>query len=249
MPHKPEVEDFPCMRHMAQIIIDESEPLRKDRYYEGDGEFFRVLGEQRVILALIAYLHEEPLAKSVSLIRAGLGDIRTAFELRVVTNAWQLWDYFLYAVAVGDVSLAQFLAALRDRDWWNTDIKPAPWLVKQVKALFALFRNEDAGRLLRDLKVMVFDEQLPEELEEMLPEIRGTYHLLDALHRRDAAAFNAHLAARMDVRAAYFAGCIAPIALLDLHGVGLARLALQRKMLVTLRHTYFPAELLQIGPA
>jgi hypothetical protein len=251
MPHKPVVDDFPCLRHMAQITIEESKPRIAGAFHEGNGEFFRILGEQYVILGLIAHLFEEPTAAIAAHLRSGLRHVRTAIELRCVLNAWWVWDYLLYALAASDRALAHGISALPDEQWFNKDIKPVPWLIRQNQAVFALLRSDAmrAKRYVADVLVMTHDEQLPEELEPDLPSIRNSARLLEALQQNNATAFNAYLDARMEIRAAYFDGMIAPIALLDLHGLGLCQLARDRELAIDVRHVYLPLALLDVPPS
>jgi hypothetical protein len=72
------------------------------------------------------------------------------------------------------------------------------------------------------------------------------YFLLRALVERKGVDFNKHLAERMLLREAHFTrgGTIAPIALIDVHGLALCRLALKRKLVPKINHVYLPLELL-----
>jgi len=250
MPHAPTVESFPCMRHMAQIVIDESDKDLKAKFRKGDGAFFKALGHQWMILGLLSYLNEEPRARVWEQLRKGVEYFRTGIELRSKLNAWEMWDFFLYAVALDDLATARLIAVLPNPWWWDTEIKPVPWLVKQVQAVFALFRRDTRSlpTLLRDLRVMVFEEALPEELELEVPDIRNTCQMLEALDKADGSSFNACLRRRMEFRALHFRETIAPIGLLDLQALGLCRLARERNMTVDVRHVYLPLDLLDLRP-
>lgn len=248
MPHHPDYESFRCMRHAAQLYLEEHEPQRESEFLRGNGEGFRMLGDQRLVQGMIGYLYDMPLPEVAHHLRKGLADIRIAFELKAALHAWQVWDYFLYAAAVNDRPLAHSLASMPEDVWWNREIKPVPWLIRQVKAAFAIYRKEEtvASRHLHDLHVLTFKEELPPELQPNLPEIRNYYRLLESILKKDSVVFNKSLEERTEIRADSFrrGGTIAPIALLDLHGLGLSRMARDRGISVTIQHVYLPLELL-----
>lgn len=235
---------------MAQRILKEGEPEREARLDRGDGEFFYTRGHQWLALGMVGYLYEEPPEKVVDLLRNGLREVRTMLELLRRTHAWEIWDFFLYAVAVNDRPFARFLATMPVRLWFNETIKPVPWLIQQVRAAFALFlaKEKRAGELLEQLRIMVFEEELPIELSDQVSLIRNVCELLEDLHQRREADFRKHLQTRMELRTTWFTigGGAAPISLIDLHGLGLCRLARDRGMKTDVRHVYLPLEMLDV---
>lgn len=252
LPHRPNPTSFPCTKEIATRILKEGESQRAARLKEGDGEFFYTAGHQWLTLGMLGYLYEEPTEKIADGIRKGLRDLRTTLEIGRETNAWEVWDFLCYALAVNDRPFARFLATMPRGLWFSDAIKPVPWLIQQVLAGFALFLELDrkAADLLAQLRVMVFDEELPVELEDELPLIRNACELLEALHRKDPAGFEKHLKTREKLRTDWFTagGGAAPIALIDLHGLGLGRLARDRKMKFAVPHPYLPWELLEVPP-
>ena len=139
-------------------------------------------------------------------------------------------------------------AALAEDAWNRNQIKPVHWLVLQVRCCFALHRVDDRtlDPILADLHHAIFNEQLPSELQRDLPMMHNFWRLLRALRLRDGQDFNAQLAERAALLTASFrqGGGIAPIALCDLHGLGLCRFAKQRGMPLTTQHVYLPFALL-----
>ena len=249
MPHNPPVKDFEIFYSVLPGLISGDESQRGENLQNLDSLFFSELAESWFMRAQLAYLFEETVDTVARYVCRGLTEVRQAFDLGCDSNPWKLWDYLLFALAVRDYSSAEFLALLPDDFWWNPGQKPVPWLVLQVKTVVSLFRNAPGTNdLLQALYQEVFQSALPEELEPLLPEIENAYSLLCFLYGRNVLEFNRYLSARMDilVRQLGRENSAATGALIDLHGLGLCRLARERGMEVTVRHAYLPLDLLMV---
>jgi hypothetical protein len=247
LPHKPIVSCFEGLFPELQARLETLSALRAEALERSDAPFFLDSGEQWLVRGFVGYLYEEPAPKLAEMFRRSLLDFRTAFELGAVASAWDVWDWFLYSLAVSDTASAHFLASMPEDVWWKPWVRPISWLVVRLKALFAIFdgHGTQAARLLARLRALVFDEPLPPELKDDTPDIQNDWKLLDALHRRDAAGFTSALEFRENFRAAMFRirGGAAPVGLMDLDGLGLCRLARERGMEIPFRHPYLPFEL------
>jgi hypothetical protein len=216
--------------------LEEVEKRRAAALESADAGFFRDAAHGWFLRAML----DEP--KSIAAhLRKGLAEIRTAFEVGLESHAWKMWDYVSYALAAGDAESAHFLAAVPEEAWCRARIKPVPWLVVQVRASFALFREEPAGALLEELQVLVAEEPLPPELEPDLPVIRSDAALLRAIHDRSAAEFNRLLKERMELRRDRG---LAPASIYDFAALGLCRLARDRGISPAVRHAALPLEVL-----
>ncbi|MBI2901638.1 MAG: immunity 49 family protein [Planctomycetes bacterium] len=247
MPHKPDAKSLQVLAAALREQITTEEARRKEKLDEGDAQFFADIAELHFIRAELDYFFEAPLPQVAKAVKLALADAREALRLGRPANAWHLWDYLTYSLAVSDREAAEFFASLPARAWDEKIVKPVPWLTAQVKAAAALVRVDPAvGRLLEQLRILVFDEILPEALDDLLPQIRNTCLLLEGVSRREAKAFHEAMASRAELRAEYYGRLApaAPIALLDLAGLGLCRLAKDRGMEVDVRHVTLPLELL-----
>lgn len=248
LPHDPPLS---CFEAMLETVAQEIEAREKERARaldEADSGFFMDLGEERLIRAFLAYVYEEPMTSVVQPVREALRDLRTGFELGATSTAWDVWDYFWYAVAVGDAKSAHFIAGMPEDVWWVPETRPVPWFVVRLQAAFSIFLEEPrAARLLERLTRLVF-EPLPPELEDDVPDIQNTCRLLTALHQKKADDFARALKAREEFRARIYKtrGSVSPVALMDLDGLGICRMARDRGILPAFRSPYLPLELFDV---
>ena len=248
LPHRPDPGTLQKLQESAQTLIRQRESNRIPEFSDQNAEYFAKLANLRFIQGMVGYLFDRPLPAVADEIRRGLREIRTAFRFGHECNAWEMWNYLTFALSISARSLADFIASVPDETWWDDTIKPVPWLVLQVQAAIALLHDgPEAAPLLHDLHVEVFETELPIELHKDLPWIQSTHALLDALQRKDSKQFNHTLQARLEIRARAYSeeNTAAPIALLDLHSLGLCRLALDRGIEIHVHHPYVPLELLE----
>jgi hypothetical protein len=248
MPHDPDKRSVDIAREAALGFVD-AEGGRADAARAArDHRFLWDLSQQWLIVGLTDHWYKRPLSAVAFALRRGLVLAGEAIAAGYPAHAWDVSYRFLEAVALRVDGVAQRLIELHPEVWDHAGIKPVHWLVLRIRCGFALYRDrdQDLDRLLDDLQVAVFVDQLPAELADDLPELRNAYWLLKSLRMRDAAAFDRHLGERMAIRAASFrrGGAIAPMALCDLHALGLCRFARQRGMAVTVEHVYLPLGLL-----
>ena len=250
MPHNPPVQNFEITFDLLPELIRDKEGQQEHVPTEDLPAFLVEFAELWFVRAQLAYLFGEPAEGIVRYLWRGLEEAKKASVFGHETNPWRMWDYLSSSLAAGDYPSAHFFSSLSENRVWNPAHKPVPWLVLQVQVLAAIFQSgEHPGRVarLQELYEAVFRVQLPEELNDQLPEIRNTYATLDALAAGNAKEFNSHLSMRMDILSRYFSkqNTSATAALIDLHGLGLCRLARRRGMEVAVRHVYLPLELLQ----
>lgn len=250
MPHQPDHQSLLRVHDDADERV-ESTRGKTERIREPNE--LSTFADQALIVGLTDYYRMRPTGEVVSALRYGLRLKRDAIARGCRLHAWDIHDLFCYAVAVDARPLIADLLALGHQTWDHDRIRPVPWLRTQILILFALVerRRQDASRLVDDLRVALFVDKLPSELEPDLPLMRNWYRLLRALVDLEGDTFNQNLAERMELRAAHFraGGTIAPIALCDLHGLALCRIARDKGLTVTVQHVYLPLELLEVPAA
>ena len=233
-------------------ILKQGKEERDDRLDAGDGAFFKKTDDQWLLLGMLDYFYEAPPEKVAEKIRRGLADMCTAMGLWEPFNAWEIRDLFLYALAVNDTESARFISTMPEDIWYRSDARTVHWLVQQDQAAFALHHREEkeAAALLRNVRAMTFDQDLPVELKPDLPHIRNLVELLEAVQAEDGKAFQDHLEKRMKLRTDLYAngGECVPIALIDLHALGVCRMANDRDMKWECDHVYLPLDLLEVPP-
>jgi hypothetical protein len=247
LPHRPDGPAFESLRGSLAELIERQWDENETHFKKRNASFFAGHAELHFIRAEIDYLFEAAPAAVVAGVRQGLRHVRTAFDLGHRSTGWHVWDYTLFSLASTFRSMAHFMASLPLAAWWNSPIKPVPWLLVRNRCVFALLREDPAaGPLLRELEEALFRKALPPELEKDLPDLQNTWRLLQALFARDAAAFNKGLALREELRGQAFSleNRAAPVALLDLHGLGLCRLARDFEMPLETQSPYLPMDLL-----
>jgi hypothetical protein len=247
LPHHPDGPTFQSLRESIPGLIESQWAENEKQFKKSNGRYFAWHAELHFIRAEIDYLFEAPPATVVAGVRQGLRHARTAFDLGHHSTGWHVWDYTLFSLASTFRSMAHFMASLPLSAWWESPIKPVPWLLARNRCVFALLREDPAaGPLLKELEEALFRRELPPELEKDLPDLQNTWRLLQALLSRDAAAFNKGLALREELRAQAFSvgNQTAPVALLDLHGLGLCRLARDFEMPLEAGSPYLPFDLL-----
>ncbi len=245
MPHRPDSKSLLIMQEAAQEQLQKQWPQVAtlspyDRF---------MLGQQYLVDGLVEYYKPETSgAEIVPAIRRGVRLLRDGIQAGYQAHIWDLTDLFHQALAVSADDVCRWLVT-RAREQWNLDrTRPVPWLALRLLACFELFQSKDAEALktLEKHRIAVFVDQLPSELAEMLPELQNFHHLLVAIARRRQEDFNHRLAERQDLRARSFDGNLAPIALCDLHGLSLCRLARERGLEIDVRHIYLPLDLLDV---
>lgn len=250
LPHHASLALFPEMNKRVRQFLEDGAARRDEKREAKDSEFFRLLAEQWIVRGCLDYLEEQAPATVVRHIRTGLREFQTALEIGHAPNPWEMWEYFLSALAVSDRAGAHLIASHPEDAWAVRQSDALDWLVVQSKVAFALFRGEEteAARRLADLKAFVFDHPLSPGFKDDLPEIQNCHRILEGLHARNGANVNRELTQRMELRAQSFRrhGANAPIGAIDLPGLGLCRLARERGLSVAVAHVYVPLALLDL---
>jgi hypothetical protein len=229
MPHQPDASLFPHQLAQIQNSLDQNP-------------------DSWIIRACLEYGLEQPLTRVAQSIREATRLFRTAVEQGYRPNPWEVWDYFLTAIAIGDRTLAHLLSALPESRWAIFPNSVLAWLEAQNRIAFALFRGEEQRlpRLLANARAYTFEEPLPTCIEQDQPEIQNTGLLLESLAGKNSSTFLPLLEKRMELRTQSFLrqGRNAAAGLLDLSGLGLCRLAHDRGIQVAVDHVYLPLKLL-----
>jgi len=248
MPHNPDKRSVDVSRDYARETVAKRADQIASAREQRDGRFFWDLCSQWLIVGLTDYWYKRPMNDVARSLRQGLSFAGEAITFGYPAHAWDVFHTFLKAEVVDDRRLAEQIMALAEGAWNRNQIKPVHWLVLQIRCCFALHRNNDRelDPVLADLYQAIFVEKLPSELDVDLPVMHNFWRLLRAVRLRDGQDFNLQLAERAALVAASFrqGGGIAPIALCDLHVLGLCRFAKQRGMPLTVQHVYLPFALL-----
>ncbi|MFT3867631.1 MAG: Imm49 family immunity protein [Nibricoccus sp.] len=252
MPHLPDPRSMELQREDSierRKKNDAEGPLAEARAAR-NSDFFKTLSSACFIEGYTDYLVNRPLPEVVSRLRRGCDHAAQALEFGFTAHAWQINDYLHEAIAVDHFKLAQTVIRLRQSEWDTNRIRPVNWLITRIRIVMDLFLKKEADLqvLLENERKGLFEEKLPSELDPDLPEMRNFYELLRALVEKKETAFNQALAARMPIREAHFqrGGTVAPIALLDVHGLALCRLARKRGLKPQASHVYLPLEILDL---
>lgn len=252
MPHLPDPRSMILQREDSierRKKNDADGPLAAARAAQGSN-FFKALSSACFIEGYTDYLVNRPVNEVVSHLRRGCEHAAQAIEYGFTAHAWQINDYLHEAIAVNHAKLAETVIRLRQSDWDTNRIRPVNWLITRIRIVMDLYQKKESDLqvLLENERKGLFDEKLPSELDPDLPEMRNFYELLKALVERNESAFNQALAARMPIREAHFqrGGTVAPIALLDVHGLALCRLARKRSIKPQANHVYLPLEILDL---
>jgi hypothetical protein len=210
------------------------------------------VGEEWLTLGCLLHLEEQPPAKIAECIRSGLADLTLSYELDGSAEPDEAFVHFGAALAVGDRPAAGFLAFLPPVKWGfptSHEWQIPAWLTRTSFALF-MGQASEAGIGMDLMQGLLFESEIPEETAPRKPEFEATFRLLEALQKKDAAAFSAQLPKRQAARALALkeeAGP-EPLALIDFQGLGLCRMALDAGMRVEAADPYLPLELLRVPP-
>lgn len=254
MPHNPPVDSFEVSYDLLPGLITDKSNQQQHLLGEERTSFFVEFAELWFVRAQLAYLFEERADTIIQCLQKGLEQATKASGFGLEANPWRIWDYLSNALVAGDYASVNFFSLLSENRLWDSTVKPVPWLIMQVQTLAALFRSlsrSDRVVPMQELYEAIFRTQLPEELNDQLPEIQNMYSLLHALTTGNATEFNTYLTMRMDLLERYFTkqNTAATAALLDLSGLGLCRLAGGKQMQITVKHVYLPLEILQVSAA
>ena len=204
--------------------------------------------EQRILLALLEHAEGARPVETVARIREGLVSFSAALEKGHQPEPREVWDHFLEALAINDISHAQLIASTPTELWekpLNLALYPRMF---QLKAVIALLHHDEgeSARWIGSCYAAAFEDQPTEATKFELEDLRNMHQVLAALHKKAATAFHTAMQQRMTLRAVSFSrnGRNSPLGFIDLHGLGLCALARDRGMTVTVRHVYLPLELL-----
>jgi hypothetical protein len=252
MPHLPDPRSMELQRDDSierRKKSDAEQPLAEARAAR-NSDFFKALSSACFIEGYTDYLVNRPLPEVFSRLRRGCDHAAQALEFGFTAHAWQINDYLHEAIALNHHKLAETIVRLRQSEWDTNRIRPVNWLITRIRLVMDMYQGKenDLSVLLENERKGLFDEPLPSELTPDIPEMRNFYELLKALAARNGEAFNQALAARMPIREAHFTrgGTVAPIALLDVHGLTLCRLARKRGLTPQASHVYLPLEILDL---
>jgi hypothetical protein len=252
MPHLPDPQSMELQRWDSierRTKNDAEAPLAEARAAKDDA-FFKALATACFIEGYTDYLVNEPLSKVISRLRRACDHAAQALQFGFQAHVWNINDYLHEAIAVNHHALADTIIHMRQEEWDTNRIRPVNWLITRIRIVMDLYEGKEAELkvLLENERKGLFEEELPSELTPDVPEMRNFYELLKALVERNEKAFNQALAARMPIREQRYTvgGTIAPIALLDVHGLALCRLARQRALYPKIDHVYMPLEVLDL---
>lgn len=208
------------------------------------------LANQHVILACTAHWYLKPASSILASLRQACDYAVRGILHDPALHAWtyEMWQHI--AIVARHQSLSEGLWMLRREDWDHARIRPVNWLISRIRLLDLLHRGgaeEDLRALLETCRLGLFVEHLPVELERELPLMRVWYHLLRALVLRDQTLFDQRFVERQRLLADDWrsGGGIAAVALLDLGGLALIRVArLRRLVLPSTDSEYLSRELL-----
>jgi hypothetical protein len=217
-----------------------------------NGEFFRIAGREWLTLACHLHLEEQPAAQVAECIRAGLADLSLSYELGEGAEPEEIQLHFGAALAVGDRSTARFLSTMHREQWGF----PPPlegeipaWI---TRAVFSIHLGEiaEAGIGMDLLQGLIFESELSEGASARKAEFESTYRILEALQKKDAAAFRAQLSGREAARALLLQEEPGhePLALIDFAGLAFCRMAVDAGMKVDVADPYLPLELFRVPP-
>ena len=250
LPHHPPVDAFRALRATLDLALAGDERDHARAAAAEDAAALMTAGENLLVRGFIAGLFDEPAAQVCRYVRRGLALKLEAVEAGRALNAWLMWDYLLFALGANDPGLAHRFAGLPGACWWNRSIRPVSYFVNRSRALVALYRGQsnEARRLLNHYRVQVVEEELPPEAQGDAEDLRNAAVLLEALLDGNARLFANGMARREEWRGAAFSvrGTAAPRALIDMDGLGLCRMALDRGIGATVQHPYLPLELLRV---
>ncbi len=251
MPHEPNADLLSAASERVRRCLDRLAGRREEERKLRNARFFRTLADQWILRGMVEYGEDRPLAEVAASLRRGVLEIRTFFELAASATPWDAWDCLLFALAVGDRPTADFIRRIPEPTWGRLTSMALGWLVMQVRTVSALLGGEETAiaRALRDLQVAVLEIPLPDGLGEDAAEVVNGVQLLHAVYRKDEVAFRRVVGERMDLRERSFRrhGRNTPLGFLDLHTLGICRIAKDRGMKIALQHAYLPLGLLDLS--
>ena len=206
--------------------------------------------EQHLIAALTGHWFLAPVADILAAMRRGCDYAVRGLPSDPVLHAWTYEQWQHLAIVAQHQPMMDLLWSLRREDWDTNRIRPVNWLICRIRLLDLLHRGggEDEVRdLLEKLRLGLFVEQLPSELEVDLPLMRNWYHVVRGIVLRDQSIIDQRLAERQGLLAEHWTrgGGIAPVSLLDVGGWALLRTARLRGLKPAVaENAYLPREVL-----
>lgn len=245
LPHQPDPPSLLLARTHAN---DEIERATTNKTSRRTPEETAALAGSHLSRGLVDHWLRKPFTQ----VRADLeraADLMATALPNVPLHAWLYEQWQHLAIAINHPKLMSALWSLRQSDWNNDRIRPVDWLVCRIRMLDLLQRSDtdqELHELLEKLRLGLFVEKLPSELDTDLPLMRCWYHLLRAIILRDKTIFDQRLQERHELLATYWKrGGIAPVSLVDLGGLALLRTARKRDLQVgQIDRPYLPADFL-----
>ncbi len=252
LPHDPDPDSIDIYRQASRDELAKWQPRLPgtDGLGNPTAETARHLAEQHLISALTGHWFLKPIADTLAGLRRGCDYAVRGLPHDPALHAWSYEQWQHIAIAVQHQPLLDILWGLRREEWDHNRIRPVNWLVGRIRLLDLLHHDgtpEDLRDLLEKLRLGLFVEQLPAELEPDLPLMRNWYHALRGIVLRDPAIIAERLAERQRLLADHWTrgGGIAPASLIDLGGWALLRTARLRGLQPTVvESAYLPREVL-----
>jgi len=186
----------------ADRFVRLCEQAQKEALRYRDAKFFTKLAYQRAFLSQVRYIEGINTSQAVDLLRQAVQDFVTGVELGYLSEALEINNWFYRSLVVCDLSLAHFLAALPDRVWPYGEDFP------RFQAFWGFFQlrgeKEKARQMLEVLYGLCFevdDEPAIDEEERRERQLQeNSYHLMQAIFKRESSAANTRLHERARLR-------------------------------------------------
>jgi hypothetical protein len=233
MPHHPDPKSMRNYLLAAQSAIDQDAPALSEK--TAPSSF--IFGQQYMIRGLVGYWLQRADPDLVADLRYGTRMQWRGIQAGYRAHIWDFQQLFLDAVAYRCDDIAQ--------------TRPVPWLTARLRCLFTLHRQTKVAvqAYFEDLRIALFVDVLPPELEPDVPLMRNSYWLLLALRDQQWPELERRLGERMELLVKHFWRNIAPVALADSFGLSVARWAGERGYRVQLAHVYLPLDWLDVPVA
>ena len=252
LPHDPDPESVNTYHQYSRDELTKWQPRLPgtDGLGNPTAETARHLAEQHLISALTGHWFLKPIADTLAGLRRGCDYAVRGLPHDPALHAWSYEQWQHIAIAVQHQPLLDILWGLRREEWDHNRIRPVNWLVGRIRLLDLLHHDgtpDDLRDLLEKLRLGLFVEQLPSELEVDLPLMRNWYHIVRGIVLRDQSIIDQRLAERQGLLAEHWTrgGGIAPVSLLDVGGWALLRTARLRGLKPAVAESaYLPREVL-----
>ncbi len=250
LPHDPDPESVNTYQQYSRDELAKWQPRLPgtDGLGNPTTDSARQLAEQHLIAALTGHWFLAPIADTLAGLRRGCDYAVRGLSSDPALHAWTYEQWQHVAIVAQHQPLTEMLWNLRRETWDHARIRPVNWLVGRIRLLDLLHHDgtpDDLHDLLEKLRLGLFVEQLPSELEPDLPLMRNWYHVLRGIVLRDPTIIAERLAERQHLLTDHWTrgGGIAPVSLIDLGGWALLRTARLRGLTpAAIESEYLPRE-------